>query len=147
MHVKANTDILAPTLAITINMSLESGATFKHAVITTLLKKPNLYPDLGNNYRPIPRLSIVSTLLECHVAVQLRQHLDNNDLLDIFQSAHRQHNNTETALVRFQNYHLKSVNRKKGVLTVPLDMSDVLTPLTTLLTGQIHSTCIEGTPS
>ena len=38
--VKANIDILAPTLATIINMSLESGtmpATFKHAVITPLL--------------------------------------------------------------------------------------------------------------
>ena len=107
-------------------MSLESRsvpANFKHAVITPLLKKPNLDPDSMNNYRPISNLSFVSKLLERHVAVQLRQHLDNNNVLDTFQSAYRQHHSTETALVRIQNDHLHSVDRRNGVLAVLLDMS------------------------
>ena len=90
--VKANVDILVPTLATIINMSLESGsvpANFKQAVITPLLKKSNLHPDL----------SFVSELLNRHVAVQLRQHLQSNDVLDTFQSAYRQYHITETALV------------------------------------------------
>ena len=66
---------------------------------------------------------LVSNLLERHVAVQLRQHLDNNDLLYIFQSAYRQHHSAETALVRIQNDRLNSVDRKKDVLTVLLDTS------------------------
>ena len=126
--VKANIDILAPTLAAIINMSLESGsvpANFKHAVITPLLKKPNLDPDSMNNYRPISNLSFVSKLLERYVAVQFRQHLDNNNVLDTFQSAYRQHHSTETALVRIQNDHLNSVDRRKGVLAVLLEESGV----------------------
>ena len=98
-------DILAPTLATIINMSFKSGsmpANFKHAAITPpLLKKHNLDPDSMNNYRPISNLSFVSKLLGRHAAVQLRQHLDNN-VLDTFQSAHRQHHSTETTLVRIQ---------------------------------------------
>ena len=147
--VKANIDILAPTLAAIINMSLESGtvpATFKHAVITPLLKKPNLDPDLMNNYRPISNLSFVSKLLERHVAIQLRHHLDNNDLLDIFQSAYRKYHSTETALVRIQNAHLKSVDKKKGVLTVLLDMSAAFDTVDhSVLIGQMRSIGIEGT--
>ena len=122
--VKANIDILAPTLATIINMLLESGSVptnFKHAVITPPLKKHNFDPDSLNNYRP--NLSFVSKLLERHVAVQLRQHLDNNNVLDTFQSAYRQHHSTETALVRIQNDYLHSLDRRKGVLAVLLDMS------------------------
>ena len=147
--VKTKIDILAPTLATIINMSLESGtvlATFKHAVITPLLNKPNLDPDLMNNYRPISNLSFVSKLLERHVAAQLRQHLDNNDLLDIFQSASRPHHCTETALVRMQNDQLNPVDRKKGVLTVLLDMSAAFDTVDhSMLIGQMRSIGIEGT--
>ena len=147
--VKANIDILAPILATIINMSLEADtvpATFKHAVITPLLKKPNLDPDLMNNYRPISNFSFVSKLLERHVAAQLRQHLDNNDLLAIFQRAYRQHHSTETALVRIQNNHLISVDRKKGVLTVLLDMSAAFDTVDhSMLIGQMRSIGIEDT--
>ena len=147
--VKANIDILAPILATIISMSLESGtvpATFKHAVITPLLKKPNVDPDLMNNYWPISNLSFASKLLERHVAAQLRQHLDNNDLLDIFQSAYRQHYSTETALMRIQNDHLISIDRKKGVLPVLLDMSTAFDTVDhSVLIGQMRSIGIEGT--
>ena len=82
-------------------------------------------------------------MLERHVAVQLRQHLDNNDLLDIFQSAYRQHHSTETALVRIQNDHL---DRKKDVVTVLLDMSAAFDTVDhSVLIGQMRSIGIEGT--
>ena len=115
-------------------------------MITPLLKKPNLDPDLMNNYRPISNLSFASKLLERHVAIQLRQHLDNNDLLDIFQSAYRKYHSTETALVRIQNDHLNSVDKKKGVLTVLLDMSAAFDTVDhSVLIGQMRSIGIEGT--
>ena len=69
--VEANIDILAPTLATIINMSLKSGsvpANFKHAVITPLLKKRNLDPDSMNNHLLISNLSFVSKLLEVHTS-------------------------------------------------------------------------------
>ena len=85
--VKANIDILAPTLAAIINMSLESGtvpATFKHAVITST-KETKPGSRLDEQLPGVPantNLSFVSKLLECHIAVQLHQHLENNNLLE-----------------------------------------------------------------
>ena len=80
------------------------------------------------------------------MAAQLHQNLDNNDFLDIFQSAYRQHYSTETALVRIQNNHLISVDRKKGVLTVLLDMSAAFDTVDrSMLIGQMRSIGIEGT--
>ena len=100
----------------------------------------------GYNYRPISNLSFVSKLLERHVAIQLRHHLDNNDLLDILQSAYRKYHSTETALVRIQNDHLNSVDKKKGVLTVLLDMSAAFDTVDhSVLIGQMRSIGIEGT--
>ena len=105
-------------------MSLESGtvpATFKHAVITPLLKKPNLDPYLMSNYRPTPNLYFVSKLLERSSTTSPASRQQR--FIEIFQSAHPQRHNTETALVRIQNDHINSVDRKNGVLTVLLDMN------------------------
>ena len=58
--------------------SLESGTfptSYKHALITPLLKKPNLDPQSLNNYRPISNLSIFSKTLERIVAKQLTSYL------------------------------------------------------------------------
>ena len=52
------------------------------------------------NYRPISNLSFVSKLLERHIAADLRCFIDENTLLDPFQSAYRPRHSTETALVR-----------------------------------------------
>ena len=84
--VKADVDILAPTLATIINMSLESDtvpATFNHAMITpTKETKPG--SRLDEQLPANVKFDFASTLLERHTAVQLHQRLDNNDLLDIF---------------------------------------------------------------
>ena len=121
-------------------------ANFKHAVITPLLKKPNLDPDSMNNYPPKSHLSFLSKLLERHVAVQLRQQLDNNNVLDTFQSAYRQHHSTETALVRTQNDHLHSLDRRKGLLAVLLDMSAAFDTVDrSIFISQLCSIGIQGT--
>ena len=70
--------------------SLESGTfptSYKHALITPLLKKPNLDPQSLNNYRPISNLSIFSKTLERIVAKQLTSYLISHKIPHIFQSA------------------------------------------------------------
>ena len=62
-----------------------------------LLKKTDLDPEKMTNYRPISNLSFVSKLLEKHVATQVRQHLKENGLFDVFQSAYRPAHSCETA--------------------------------------------------
>ena len=118
--LKANINIVAPTLACIINLSLESATVssdMKRALVTLLLKKTGLgaydikktglgaydikKTGLGaydiKNYRPISKISFVSKLLERHVADDLRRYIDENKLLDPFQSACRPHHSTETA--------------------------------------------------
>ena len=62
---------------------------YKHAIITPILKKPLLDPNIIANYRPISQLPFISKILERIVAIQLNRFIAENKLYDIFQSAFR----------------------------------------------------------
>ena len=117
---------IGPCLVSIINCSLESGSVpsfFKQAVVQPLLKKPNLDPSLPKNYRPISKLPFLSKVLEKVVANQLSTFLENNDILDKFQSGFRKNHSTETALLRVSNDILMSADSGKCAVLVLLDLS------------------------
>ena len=95
----------------------------KHAVITPLLKKAGLNADNLASYRPMSQLSFVSKLLEKHVAIQVRHHMEFNDLFDIFQSAYRSAHSCETAMVHIHDDILKALDCGKHIILVLLDLS------------------------
>ena len=124
--LKSNVNILAPVLTRIVNSSLASStvpAAMKHAVVIPLLKKPGLDADNLASYRPISQLSFVSKLLEKHVAIQIRQHMEFNDLFDTFQSAYRSAHSCETAMVHIQDDILKALDCGKHIIIVLLDFS------------------------
>ena len=124
--LKANVNVIAPTLTRIINLSLESAtvpADMKSALITPVLKKTSLDSNELMNYRPISNLSFVSKLLERHIAADLRCYIDENTLLDPFQSAYRPRHSTNTALVRIHDDIMQALDRKKGVILVLLDLT------------------------
>ena len=57
------------------------------------------------------------------VAVQLNQYLNDNCLLEEFQSAYKIAHSTETALLKIQSDILMSLDNGKAVVLVFLDMS------------------------
>ena len=68
--LKSNIATLAPVLTRIVNLSIESStmpAVMKHAVVTPLLKKSDLDPEILSNYRSISNLSFISKLLEKYV--------------------------------------------------------------------------------
>lgn len=72
-----------------INLSLSSGVfpdCFKHAVVQPLLKKPGLDHSVLANFRPISKLPFMSKILEKVVHAQLKDFLDEHDVLEVFQS-------------------------------------------------------------
>ena len=71
----------------------------------------------------ISNLSCVSKLLERHIAADLRCYIDENTLVDPFQSAYRPRHSTETALVRIHDDIMQALARKKGVILVLLDLT------------------------
>jgi exonuclease III len=70
-------DILAPAITKVVNLSLEMSVmpkSMKEAVVTPLLKKSTLPPEM-KNYRPVSNLSFISKLVERVIAAQLKQHM------------------------------------------------------------------------
>ena len=124
--LKDNIDTLAPIITDIINTSLQSGvvpAAMKHAIVTPIIKKRGIDVNLHRNYRPISSMSVVSKTMERYVALQLRRYLDVKCLDDPFHSAYRPGHSTDTALVRIHNDLLLSIDSRRSVLLVLLDVT------------------------
>ena len=124
--LKVYIDSLIEPITEIINYSLHTGvvpACFKHALVTPLLKKPTLNPDILSNFRPVSNLSFISKILEKVVYRQMNTYLQSNGLLESFQSAYRKMHNTETALVKIINDLLVCADQRKVSILVLLDLS------------------------
>ena len=98
--LKSCSDILAPSLTLLFNRSLESGCfpeDMKIANICPIFKSGD--KTIPSNYRPVSMLSIVSKLLERVVHRQLHSYLNDNHLLPDTQFAYRRNCSTEDALM------------------------------------------------
>ena len=109
------------TITSIINESLSSGSVpdfFKQAVVRPLLKKQNMPPN-----RPVSNLPFLSKFLEKVVLSQLKGHLLKNNLLDSHQSAYREFQNTETALLKAHNDLLCAADKDDISILALLDLS------------------------
>ena len=76
-----------------------SCQNFKKAIVTPLLKKPDMDRNAEKSHRPISNLPFLSKILEKVVSKTLNKHRCDN--LNVkHQSAYRQHHSTETALLK-----------------------------------------------
>ena len=78
--VKDSVDELIPMVTILVNLSLQSANvpdSMKQALVTPLLKKDDLNPEVLKNYRPVSNLSKV---LERVVAARLTNYMTINQL-------------------------------------------------------------------
>ena len=98
----------------------------KSAVVTPLIKKSTLNPDILKNYRPVSNLSYISKLLKRMVAKRLTDYMTENNLHEHLQSAYKPGHSTETALVNVQNDILTSIDQHGIVILVMLDLSAAL---------------------
>ena len=60
-------DIFSPIITSIVNKSLQQGyfpADMKKALVSPLLKKPNLDNEVKKNYRPVSNLTFVLKLVE-----------------------------------------------------------------------------------
>ena len=124
--VKEHLTELIPGITNIINKSLSAGefpSALKHADITPLLKKSTLDKDELKNYRPVSNLAFISKIIEQVVAKRLKHHLNINKLWGKMQSAYRSFHSTESALLRVQNDIISSIDQKKLVALVLLDLS------------------------
>lgn len=109
-----------------INLSLSTGTVpteYKQALITPLIKKPSLCPEVMTNYRPISNLPFLSKILEKVVMKQLTKYMVDNNLHEKYQSAYKRAHSTETALLKIHTDVLLNLANKRGVVLVLLDLS------------------------
>ena len=124
--IKESRSELLPVMTNIINSSLRSSQvpkSMKSAIVTPLLKKSTLDPDILKNYRPVSNLSYISKLLERVVAGRLTDYMTENNLHEHLQSTYKPGHSTETALVKVQNDILTSIDQHGLVILVMLDLS------------------------
>ena len=144
--------VLLPVITDIINLSFESAIlpkSFKEAVLNPILKKDSLDHEVYKNFRPISNLKFVSKAMEKVVAARLDQHLENNDLHGIFQSAYKAGHSTETALTLIHNDILRFIDNNECVMLVLLVLLDLPAAFDTvdhtiLLTGLNNRFAIRG---
>ena len=124
--VKQCAESLVPLITRIINESLLSGVVpskLKEAVVVPLLKKHGLDCNNLKNFRPVSNLPFISKLLERVVLRQLQQHLFDNNLLEINQSAYRKGHSVETAVLSVMDSLLTNSDEKLVSLVALLDLS------------------------
>ena len=87
-------DTLLPVITSIINNSFRFGSfprTLRQAVVTLLIKKPNLNTDLLKNYRPVSNLPTLGKIIEYPAVSRLKNHLQVNNLTETYQSAYISH--------------------------------------------------------
>ena len=150
--------VLLPVFVNMINLSFNDGlvpALYKEAVLDPVIKKDSLDHEVYQNYRPISNLRFVSKATEKIVALRITDHLEDNNLLETFQSAYKIYS-TETALTRINDDLLKAIDDNACVILVLLDLSAafdtvdhqiLLTRLVTriLLTRVVSNTTLNST--
>ena len=115
-----------PVYVHLINLCFSTGifpTGFKSAVVKPLLKKPTLDCEVLKNFRPISNLTFLSKLIEKVIAERLVSHMQDNGMVEKFQSAYKANHSTETALLRVYNDMLFSIDQGGGGILVLLDLS------------------------
>jgi hypothetical protein len=113
MFVRFHADLVghkSPSLSSTgphkiVNLAVVNDMPhhYKEAIVTPLLKKPNLSCDDFFNYRPVSQLSFISKLIERVVAKQIGQHLESNKLMDLIRSVYRSYHSCDSTLLYITN--------------------------------------------
>jgi len=99
------------------------STSFKTAVITPLLKKPNLDPNNLANYRPVSNLNNISKILERLFLSRLQPHILASNNFNPFQSAYRKNHSTESALLCTLDNVYHSADNGESTLLISLDLS------------------------
>ena len=124
--VKKIITTLLPFYTDFINASLSSATmptTLKKAHVKPGIKDKNTDRNEDKNYRPVSNLPFLSKVLEKIVSKRIEEYLQENNLLDVNQSAYRKYHSTETTMIKIHNDILNHLDKGCFVLLVSLDIS------------------------
>ncbi len=94
-------DTLLPVFTDFVNLSLSMATfpdNFKEAILTLLIEKILLDPEILKNFCPISNLRFISKIVKTVVVMYIRDYMTANGLHKLLQSASKNLHNTETAL-------------------------------------------------
>ena len=124
--LKQNIKALCPAITRTFNAPISTAIvpqSMKHVIVTPVLKKRGADVNVLSNFRPISNTSCVAKTMGRFVSRQLQRFLNENGILDIYQSAYRPRHSAETALLRIQSGVAQAIDVRRGVRIVLLDLT------------------------
>ena len=118
-------DQLLPALTQLVNLSLSTGSMegLKNSIITPILKKVDLDPELLKNYRPVCNTLYLSKTIERTVLVQANDHMDRIKAHTPNQSGYKPYHSCETLLLKVTNDIFTNLDNSKCTIAVLLDLS------------------------
>ena len=119
------TDLL-PVISKMVNVSVTDAvvpSSLKNASLHPLLKKQTLPYEEFSSFRPVSNLAFISKCVEKVVAAQTGQHVEDNNLNELYQSAYKQCHSTETAMIKVQDDILRAIDNNCCVILLLLDLS------------------------
>ena len=119
-------DVVASYITHIFNLSLVEGhfsASWKHAIVTPLLKKAGMDDSNVSSYRPVSNLPHISKILEKIVNRQLIGHLEEFKLLPDVQSAYRRRHSTKAAVHKEYSDIIDAIFNGKQTLLSLLDLT------------------------
>ena len=122
---KSCIDVLLPALMIIVNLSLSLGSMdgLKDTVITPLLKKAGLDPEVLKNFRPVCNILYLSKLIEKVVLIQSSGHMEKIKKHIANQSGYKPKHSCETLLLRIVNDIFVNGDNSKCTIVLLLDLS------------------------
>ena len=152
--IKQLLDPLLPTITLIVNTFLSSGVvpdSFKSAVITSLLKKPGLDPNVlkknkqtkKNTIGQLSNLSYLSKVLERVVAKQLTDHTSQNNLHESRQATYKHFLSPETTFLKVHNNIMWTMEKKGITILVLLDLSAAFELSITMSCSHAWNFCLE----
>ena len=123
--LESSIEYIIPSLVHLVNTSLSTGSMdgLKESVVTPILKKPGLDPDILSNYRPVCSGLYVDKLIQSNVLLQLNEHMTKNSLHISQQSGYKSNHSCETVLLRILNDVLILLDSKRCAILLLLDLS------------------------
>ena len=118
---------ISDSLCYVMNLSLKYGAVpkeWKHARVIPLYKYGKC--DEASNYRPISVLPIISKIMERIVHDQLYKFIEENNILNKWQSGFRPGYSTETAITYVTDLLLTEMDSKKLTGVVFLNLKKAI---------------------
>ena len=96
----------------------------KHAIIYPIIKYHDIDKNILGNYRPVSQITLISKLTENIVYKQIIKYIEDNNLLDEFQSAYRALHSTETALVNVMDEYQSAYRALHSTVTALINVMD-----------------------